>query len=59
LRDEHTRSIEPARALVAETFKLEHTLNDLIKQAYAMTPAEIDLMWKSAPPPISIPPPAT
>jgi hypothetical protein len=33
LREEYTRSIEPARALAAETLKLERTLNDLVHQA--------------------------
>jgi hypothetical protein len=37
LRDQNTRTI--ALALAAETFKLEHTLNDLINQAYALTRA--------------------
>jgi hypothetical protein len=50
LRDEYTRTIEPARALAAETLKLERTLSDLVNQAYGLTPAEIDLMWKTAPP---------
>jgi hypothetical protein len=34
LRDEHTRTIEPARALAAETLTLERTLSDLVNQAY-------------------------
>jgi SAM-dependent methyltransferase len=57
LRAEYIRSIEPARALAAETLKLERTLSDLVNQAYAVTPAEIDLMWKTAPPRMPIPPP--
>ena len=36
--------------------KLERTLSDLANQAYGLTPAEIDLMWKTAPPRIPIPP---
>jgi hypothetical protein len=59
LRDEYTRTIEPARALAAETLNLERTLSDLVNQAYALTPAEIDLLWKTAPPRMPIPPPAT
>ena len=59
LRDEHTRTIEPSRALAAETMKLERTLSDLVNQAYALTPAEIDLMWRTAPPRMPIPQPAT
>jgi hypothetical protein len=58
LRDEYTRTIAPARALAAETLKLERTLSDLVNQAYALTPAEIALMWKTAPPRMPIPPPA-
>jgi hypothetical protein len=57
LREEYTRSIEPAPALATETLKLERTLSDLVKQAYSLTPAEIDLMWKTAPPRTPIPPP--
>ena len=50
LRAEYTRTIEPARALAAETLNLERTLSDLVNQAYRLTAAEIDLMWKTAPP---------
>jgi hypothetical protein len=34
---------------------LERTFSDLVNQAYALTPAEIDLMWQTAPPRMSIP----
>jgi len=56
LRGEYTRTIEPARALAAETLTLERTLSDLVNQAYALTPAEIALMWQTAPPRMPIPP---
>ena len=59
LRDEYTRTIEPARPLVSETMTLERTLSDLVNKAYALTPAEIDLMWQTAPPRMPIPPPET
>jgi hypothetical protein len=59
LRDEYTRTLAPARALAAETLKRERTLSDLVNQAYALTPAEIDLMWKTAPPRMPIPAPGT
>ena len=42
--------LRAARALVAETLKLEHALSDLVNQAYGLTPAEIAPMWKTAPP---------
>jgi hypothetical protein len=59
LRDEYTRTIEPVRALAAETLTLERTLSDLVNQAYALTPAEIDLIWRIAPPRMPVPLPAT
>src|ERR1017187_6014994 len=45
LRDEYTRTIKPACALAAETLTMERTLSNLVNQAYALTPAEIALMW--------------
>ena len=55
MRGDYTRTIEPARALAAETLHLERTLSDLVNRAYALTPAEIDLMWKTVPPRMPIP----
>jgi hypothetical protein len=57
LRDEYTRTLEPARTLATETLKLERALNDLVNQAYGLTPEEIALMWQTAPPRMPIPPP--
>jgi hypothetical protein len=56
LRAEYTRSIEPARARAAETLTLGRTLSDLVNQAYGLTPAEIELLWKTAPLRMPIPP---
>lgn len=50
LRDEYARTMEPARALAAEVVALEHRLSDLVNEAYGLTPEEVDLMWKTAPP---------
>jgi hypothetical protein len=47
----------PARALAAATLTQERTLSDLVNQAYFLTPAEIDLMWQTAPPRMPVPPP--
>ena len=47
---EYGRTIEHARALAAEAVSLERQLSDLVNQAYALTPAEIDIIWKTAPP---------
>jgi hypothetical protein len=59
LREEYTRTIEPARSLAAETLKLERTLGDLVNQAYALTPAEVGLLWQTAPPRMPTPAPGT
>ena len=57
MREEYTRTIAPARTLAAETLKLERTLNDLVNEAYNLTPPEIELLWKTAPPRMPIPAP--
>jgi hypothetical protein len=54
-RAEYTRTIEPARAGTCEALNLERTLSDLVNQAYGLSPAEIDLMWQTAPPRMPIP----
>jgi hypothetical protein len=54
----YTRSIDPTRALAAETLKLERALSDLVNQPYTLTPADVDLMWKTASPRMPIPAPA-
>jgi hypothetical protein len=45
----------------AEALKLERRLSDLVNQAYGLTPEDVALMWKTAPPrmPISPPPPSS
>ena len=45
MREEYTRTIEPARAL-----------SDLVNQACALTQAEIELLWKTALPRMPIAP---
>ncbi len=56
LRDGYSRTIAPARSLAAEALTLERTLSKLVNKAYALTPAEIALMWQTAPPRMPIPP---
>ncbi|PSB20933.1 type I restriction endonuclease subunit M [Phormidesmis priestleyi ULC007] len=41
----------------AEALAIEIQLSDLVNQAYGLTPEEIDLMWKTAPPRMPIPKP--
>jgi hypothetical protein len=50
LRAEHARTIDPARALAAEALTLERQLGNLVNEAYGLTPEEVELMWKTAPP---------
>ncbi|HUE69567.1 MAG TPA: DNA methyltransferase [Pirellulaceae bacterium] len=57
LREEYTRTIEPARALAAESLVLERQLSDLVNEAYGLTPEEVAQMWDTAPPRMPIPRP--
>ena len=50
MRGEHTRTIAPARALAAETLKLERLPSAERGMRSAECPAEIALMWQTAPP---------
>jgi hypothetical protein len=58
LREEYTRSIDPARALAAEALNLENEVSNLVNEAYGLTPEEVALMWQTAPPRMPIVPPA-
>jgi hypothetical protein len=57
LRDEHARTIEPARTQAAEALQLERQLSDLVNDAYGLTPDEVALMWQTAPPRMPFTPP--
>lgn len=50
LKREHAETIVPARLAAAEAKRLERRLSDLVNQAYGLTPAEVALMWATAPP---------
>ncbi|RJO64294.1 MAG: hypothetical protein C4523_18725 [Myxococcales bacterium] len=41
---------QPIQTRDAEAARLERRLSDLVNQAYGLTPDEIELMWKTAPP---------
>ena len=53
------QALKNLRALAAKAMPLNRNLSDLVNQAYGLTPAEIELMWQTAPPRMPIPPPAT
>ncbi|MFH0826173.1 MAG: class I SAM-dependent DNA methyltransferase, partial [Pseudomonadota bacterium] len=50
LRDEYTKSVPPTVDLLSEACTLEYALNNLVNQAYGLTPGEVDLLWSTAPP---------
>jgi len=50
LRGEYANYAPPMQARRAEALTLERRLSDLVNEAYGLTPEEIDLMWKTAPP---------
>jgi hypothetical protein len=50
LKHEHSNTMVPAVAAAAEVLTLERRLSDLVNAAYGLTPAEVALMWHTAPP---------
>jgi Eco57I restriction-modification methylase/TaqI-like C-terminal specificity domain len=40
----------PMQTRNREILQLEHQISDLVNQAYGLTPEDIDLMWRTAPP---------
>jgi hypothetical protein len=46
------------RRRLAEGGELERRLADLVHQAYGLTPEEVDLMWRTAPPRMPVEPAA-
>jgi len=50
VRETYNEYAPPIQSRKAEALRLEHRLSDLVNQAYGLTPEEIDLMWKTAPP---------
>ncbi len=50
LHAEHARSIRPLQTLAAEARQLERRIADLVNAAYGLTPEEVELMWRTAPP---------
>ena len=49
-RDEYHASIEPIRSRQCEVERLERRLSDLVNAAYGLTPEQVDLLWRTAPP---------
>ena len=58
LKDEHVRRVRPLQVLAAEARQLERGVADLVNAAYGLTPDEVALMWRTAPPRMPGDPPA-
>jgi hypothetical protein len=50
IRDEYLRTVEPMARRLAEAVQHERALSDLVNAAYGLTPEEVALMWRTAPP---------
>lgn len=50
LKQEYADTLTPAREAAAEILELERTLSDLVNAAYGLTPEEVALMSRTAPP---------
>ena len=59
LKDEYAASVVPLQGLAREADILERRVSDIVNAAFGLTPAEVKLMWDTAPPRMPIPPPGT
>jgi hypothetical protein len=50
LREGYAEQAAPVQRRQAEALKLELRLADLVNQVYGLTPEEVDLLWRTAPP---------
>jgi hypothetical protein len=50
LADVYRQYVPPLRAAAAETSRLEARLAELVNAAYGLTPDEVALLWRTAPP---------
>jgi hypothetical protein len=57
LREAFADIAEPARAARTTALANERTLSDIVNRAYGLTPEDIALMWRTAPPRMPVPPP--
>ena len=50
VQEEYAKTVQPMQAALREAERLEWRLNDLVNEAYGLTPEEVRLMWDTAPP---------
>lgn len=54
---EHAATIAPMARRLAEAAALERRLDALVTAAYGLTPEDVALLWRTAPPRMPLPPP--
>ena len=57
LREAYAEHAGPVRAAEAEKQRLEQRLAGLVNAAYGLTPQEVALLWRTAPPRMPVGPP--
>jgi acyl-CoA reductase-like NAD-dependent aldehyde dehydrogenase len=50
IRREYADTLAPAREATADILARERKLSDVVNAAYGLTPEEVALMWRTAPP---------
>jgi hypothetical protein len=50
IRDEYTRTVEPMARRLADAVQHERALSHMVNDAYGVTPEDVALMWRTAPP---------
>lgn len=50
LKAEHAGHVAPLQASAREAAALERDLSDLVNAAFGLTPADVQLLWDTAPP---------
>ncbi len=57
IKAEHATTVVPLKANAARADQLEREVSDLVNEAFGLTPAEVALMWDTAPPRMPFTPP--
>lgn len=50
LRDEYAETLSPVISTTGEATRLEQAISNAVNNAFGLTPEQVDLMWKTAPP---------
>ncbi len=50
IKQEHATTVVPLQANARRADQLEREVSDLVNEAFGLTPAEVALMWDTAPP---------